>query len=286
MKKNKELPDTGHFQIEVQNKALKSIVSLIEKKFSLNKVQIIFNDNFSNSPVREEFNTIIALERDGAYLGAIVSRDPNFKALNEVEQSHIKDIARMLIFHLETLDFFSKREIKYLSLSEENTQHKAELDLAYEDLNIAHQELNEAYNIGVLLNRNLEKMRLEFKSFLEQAPVAFAILRYRRLRIDVANSLVLKLWGKNKTVIGKTLSEALPELQGQPYLDILDDVYTKGVRYLGDEAPVSLTINGNTEMVYFNFIYEPLKNEKGKTNAIMIIATDVTETVRNRVGQK
>ena len=99
----------------------------------------------------------------------------------------------------------------------------------------------------------------------------------------MANTLILKLWGKTKSVVGKPLSLALPELAGQPYLDILDEVYITGKRYIGKELPVLLNIDGVDEVVYFNFIYEPLKNKSDVTNAIMIIANDVTSMVREKL---
>ncbi|WP_316831732.1 PAS domain-containing protein [Pedobacter aquatilis] len=218
-------------------------------------------------------------------------KEQNFICLNGLNHARLSKKEQRQLYAI--IASFEKQYIAIQSLGQtgrqlsENRQEitalETELELAYSDLNLAHEELSEAYTLGHLLNRNLSRTRLEIKTFLEQAPIALGILRHRRLKIEIANALILRFWGKDKSVVGKPLAEALPELKGQPYLDILDKVYLSGERYIGREAPVSLDMQGKTQTVYFNFIYEPLKNEKGLTNAIMIIATDVTELIQGRL---
>lgn len=51
-----------------------------------------------------------------------------------------------------------------------------------------------------------------FRTLIEQAPVATCLFVGRNLNIDVANELMLSYWGKDQSVIGKPLAEAIPEL--------------------------------------------------------------------------
>jgi len=207
----------------------------------------------------------------------------NKKSLSTAELKLLKNILIMLSSQHLALSVIDEVQSKLVLKEKEVKVLSTELELAYSDLNVAHQELSDAYNLGQLISRNLSRTRIELKSFLERAPIAFGILRHRRLKIEITNALILELWGKNKSVIGKTLEIALPELTGQPYLGILDNAYKTGDRYTGREASVSLEVKEKIQIVYFNFIYEPIKNEKGITNAIMMIATDVTEMVQNRL---
>ena len=64
-----------------------------------------------------------------------------------------------------------------------------------------------------------------FRSLIEEAPVATCLFVGRELRIQVANDIMLGYWGKDASVIGIPLAEAVPELLGQPFLDILDKVF-------------------------------------------------------------
>jgi two-component system sensor histidine kinase VicK len=106
------------------------------------------------------------------------------------------------------------------------------------------------------------------------------------LVIDCANEGILKIWGKNAGVIGKPLLIALPELEGQPFLQILDDVYTGGQPYYGSEAPVTLEQDGKPAQLFVNFVYQPIYGKDGTATDIMVVANDVTEQVNSRLVLK
>jgi PAS domain S-box-containing protein len=120
------------------------------------------------------------------------------------------------------------------------------------------------------------------KSLIASAPMAIGIVNGRELMIELANPRILEVWGKTDTVIGKTLKEALPELEGQAFLQILDDVFTSGIPFYGKELCVVLHRHGKMEDVYFNFVYQPLKDSEGRTTSIMIVANEITDEMKAR----
>jgi hypothetical protein len=75
---------------------------------------------------------------------------------------------------------------------------------------------------------------------------------------------------------------ALPELQTQPFLRILDDVYTTGNTYNTQESRVDLEVGGSLKTFYFNFTYKPLFDPSGNVYAIFNMAVDVTSQVTAR----
>ena len=119
-------------------------------------------------------------------------------------------------------------------------------------------------------------------NLIKNAPVAIGVLKTRQLIIETANEKILQLWGKPASVIGTPLSEALPELEGQPFLDILDKVYTTGKGYSNREVSVMLEHGGLLKKYYFDLLYQPIPNLLGKPDSILIIATDLTEQVQAR----
>ncbi|HEY0054624.1 MAG TPA: PAS domain-containing protein, partial [Pedobacter sp.] len=121
-----------------------------------------------------------------------------------------------------------------------------------------------------------------FKFLVNEAPVAIAVLRGRELMIESANEKVLKIWGKSNSIIGKTLAAALPELDGQPFLQQLDDVYTSGEAHYGYETKALLEHDGLLKDIYFDFIYQPLCEQDSNAKTIMVVATDVTKQVISR----
>ncbi|MEZ0483966.1 PAS domain-containing sensor histidine kinase [Fibrella aquatica] len=131
----------------------------------------------------------------------------------------------------------------------------------------------------VFARQKTEESEARFRSLIEEAPVATCLFVGRELRIEVANKRILDIWGKGEAVLGKPLAEALPELLNQPFLEILDEIYTTGVPYNATADKCDLVINGELKTFYFNFTYEPLRNTKGEIYGIMDMAVDVTEQV-------
>jgi PAS domain S-box-containing protein len=122
-----------------------------------------------------------------------------------------------------------------------------------------------------------------FHDLMAQAPVAISVLGGYDMVIESANSMMLVVWGKTTDIINKPLIEGLPELEGQPYINILHDVYTTGKPYYGYEAKVLLIRNGVSERCYFNFVYQPITEPDGRVSSIMVVAMEVTQQVIARI---
>jgi PAS domain S-box-containing protein len=131
----------------------------------------------------------------------------------------------------------------------------------------------------VRTRRLIEESEQRYEHLVEQAPVATAIYQGRQMNIQVANEAMLKLWGKPASVIGKKLTDVLPELEGQPFLKLLDHVYNTGETYWGKHDRVQLMIDGMLQSSYFNFTYKALRNSEGNIYGILNMAVDVTEMV-------
>ena len=136
--------------------------------------------------------------------------------------------------------------------------------------------------VQVKAKKALQESEQRFRALIEEAPVAMSLLVGRDLVIDLPNEAMLKLWGKGEGIIGQPLREALPELEGQPFLQILDEVYTTGIEYSAQAARADLVIDGQLKTHYFDFTYKPLRNAAGQVYAILDMATDVTEQVVTR----
>lgn len=133
-----------------------------------------------------------------------------------------------------------------------------------------------------LARQQLQTSEARFRSLIEEAPVATCLFVGRDLHVAVANDTMLGYWGKSQTVIGKPLAEALPELAGQPFLALLDEVFTTGRTHEAKAVRAELEVNGILDTYYFDFTYKPLRNEQGAVYAIMNMAVDVTQQVKAR----
>jgi PAS domain S-box-containing protein len=125
----------------------------------------------------------------------------------------------------------------------------------------------------------LRESRERFRTLIREASVATCLFMGKDMRIDIANDRMISLWGKDRSVIGKTLREAVPELEGQPFLDVLNQVYETGEVYQAQEAPAMLNSGGVFSQYYFDYTYTPLKDSAGQVYGIMDMAIDVTGQV-------
>ena len=124
-----------------------------------------------------------------------------------------------------------------------------------------------------------KKERKLLHDFFTQAPAALAILKGPEYIFEFANPAYMK-FVSNRNLIGKTLLQALPEVAGQGFIELLDNVYKTGETFTGKEMPVKLDKgNKKFEQFYVNFTYQAFANDKGETDGILIFAYDVTEQV-------
>jgi len=178
------------------------------------------------------------------------------------------------------------------ALQSQNLQMEGEILRRDQKLEAANQELREAMRAreeslaqASHARAEAERQREWLQSLFTQAPTAIAILRGRRYVIELANPPVCRLWGRRpEQVLGLPLFEALPEAAGQGVEELLDRVLTTGQPYVGTELPVRLARleGGAVEDVYFNFVYEPMRDSQGQVEGIIVVASDVTEQVRAR----
>ena len=117
---------------------------------------------------------------------------------------------------------------------------------------------------------------------LAQSVDATAVHIGEQAVIQYANNAMLKTWGKDKSVIGKSLEEALPELKGQPFIALFAKVWNEGLTIIGEEAPAELEVDGKLQTFYFDYEYRAIKNDDGSTACILHMAKDVTELVISR----
>lgn len=132
----------------------------------------------------------------------------------------------------------------------------------------------------VKTKRELERVNKKYFQNIMQAPVAMGILTGEQFVVEIANELMLKLWGKtNEEVLNKPIFECLPEVKGQGLEAIIAEVYRTGVRFEATERLITLPRDGNLEQFYVNFVYEPVRDTEGKIISIVLIASDVTSSV-------
>lgn len=213
---------------------------------------------------------------------------PLLEAFTEAEDLPLSGILKEV---LETGVPFHDYKVPFL-LDRNGFLGKFFFDFAYSPL---YNSQNQIIGVSILATdvssqvkseHYLVESELRFKELLLNADYSIAIYRGEDLIIELANDKMLETWGKDKSVIGMHLEQELPELEGQPFIGILKDVYHTGVAYVSSEDRVDLVVDGTLQTFYFNFTYKPVRNMHGEIYAILNMAVDVTDLVKSRENLK
>jgi len=135
------------------------------------------------------------------------------------------------------------------------------------------------------LNRwQVYKMQHDFteQSLLNAMPIAAAIFTGNQHIIKAANQMMLNLWAKSNSVIGKNFHDGIPELKNQPFFDLISNIYQTGEPFHDPDGMAMLMVNNQLQAVYFDYWLKPVKNEDGHVIAIVNTAIDTTAEVLER----
>jgi PAS domain S-box-containing protein len=126
---------------------------------------------------------------------------------------------------------------------------------------------------SVLAQRRITAEHEKQLQLLKQMPGFVAVLRGPEHVYEYANDAYNEIAGA-RDLIGRTVRDAFPELEGQPYFDLLDGVYASGARYVARGVPVLLT--GHETARFIDLLYEPIRDSSGVVSGIFVGGYDVT----------
>ncbi len=137
------------------------------------------------------------------------------------------------------------------------------------------------YEANLSLQAESERLR----GLFEQAPGFMCVLRGPEHRFELVNAAYLRLVG-DRDLLGKPAREALPEVAGQGFFELLDRVYTTGEPFVGRglEITVQAGPGGAPEQRVMDFVYQPVTDTDGQVSGIFIEGSDVTEAHRTRTA--
>lgn len=134
----------------------------------------------------------------------------------------------------------------------------------------------------VTAQQRIDQKQQQVLDSFEQAPVAIAVLTHPNLTYLMANAHFCELAGRSSDqLLGRPLLDALPEVNGQGFVESLERVIATHESYEGREAALNVRRQHGPETLYFDFTYQPWR-EDGQTTGVMIVATDVTQAVLAR----
>jgi PAS domain S-box-containing protein len=119
---------------------------------------------------------------------------------------------------------------------------------------------------------------LRLREMFARSPSFSALLYGPEHRFVLTNPAYQQLIG-HRDVVGLTVREALPELESQGFIALLDEVFTTGIPYLGRDVAVHLqhAPGASQETRILDFVCQPIRDGLGNIQSIFIEGADMTE---------
>jgi len=126
--------------------------------------------------------------------------------------------------------------------------------------------------------RTGERDRL--RAMFQRAPGFMCVLSGPDHVLEFMNEAYLKLVG-HRDMTGRRVREALPEIEGQGFFELLDEVYRSGQPFVGRRMAIDLQREPGSplEQRYLNLVYQPIVEPDGSVSGIFAEGHDVTDHV-------
>ncbi|RZL15858.1 MAG: PAS domain S-box protein [Hymenobacter sp.] len=128
-----------------------------------------------------------------------------------------------------------------------------------------------------------DAQRQRLHRLITEAPAMIAVLSGPHYVVELANDGFWAMFGP-RDLLGQPLRQVVPELEGQPFFEQLDQVYRTGETYTGIDVPVTLdrTHSGRPEHLFATYIFQATHDGAGRIDGLLLYAYDVTQQVRAR----
>ncbi len=129
----------------------------------------------------------------------------------------------------------------------------------------------------VLADRRIAAEQARHREMLRHMPGFIGIVRGPDHVHEYVNEAYVAI-ARRADIVGRPFREVFADLEDQPFGSLLDQVWTRGegVALRGMEV----RLLGDAEPQYVDFVFEPIRDEKGAVSGIFIGGYEVTEAAR------
>ncbi len=128
--------------------------------------------------------------------------------------------------------------------------------------------------------------REAIRRLFSHVPAPVLMLSGPELRVTLVNDayVATTLRQSQQDLLGKPIRQALPELEGQGFFELLENVFRTGETYNGREALALLKDHATGSMVeaYYDFVIQATHDIEGKIDGILNLNFEITAQVRAR----
>ena len=137
------------------------------------------------------------------------------------------------------------------------------------------------------MNRILSDERSHLRNLFNQAPGFIAVVTGENSVFSIVNEAYYQLVG-HRAILGKPLMEALPEMRGQGYEELLAEVRRSGKPFVGRDLKAQLqrVAGAPVTEAYIDVLYQPMFDGDGAVTGIFVQGHDVSEGHAARLAER
>ncbi|OHX04442.1 MULTISPECIES: GAF domain-containing protein [Micromonospora] len=117
----------------------------------------------------------------------------------------------------------------------------------------------------------------DLRTLFGKSIAVFAALAGPTHVVEAANPAFFTAIGEERARTGVALAELMPELDGQGFIALLDEVYRTGESYTGHDARIMLGTGSQAREAFFDFTYEARRDADGTVTGIRVIGVETTQ---------
>lgn len=152
------------------------------------------------------------------------------------------------------------------------------------------QSLTEDYKLLLAREQaakdDAERARQRLHDIFMQAPACICVTYGPEHRLELINPSFRQLYGNRPFHLHKTVRENWPELEGQAFFELLDQVYQTDTPFTRYAVPMSIARHNHSahKEGFFDVTYQPSHNAQGKVDGVLIYMV-VPKTVGRVMGK-
>lgn len=145
----------------------------------------------------------------------------------------------------------------------------------------ANESLHREREVVKAANHRLMAETEFLRQLFAQAPGFITVMRGPEHVFELANAAFQQLIG-HRDIYQKSARNVLPDLEGQGFFELLDQVFQTGEAFVGQQRPVQLQRlpGGPSEERFVDFVYQPFFDMQGHVQGVFCQGSDVTERVQ------
>jgi GAF domain-containing protein len=117
----------------------------------------------------------------------------------------------------------------------------------------------------------------DLRGLFGHSTAVFASLAGPAHLVETANPAFVAAVGEERARVGVAIAELMPVLAGQGFIALLDQVYRTGEPYTGRDVRVVLGADPHGREAFFDFTYEPRRDDDGTVIGIRVIGVETTQ---------